>query len=269
MDRIESLRDAWVSGDREAASRVTDVAECPPAPASLDLRGCLDGATRAFGSTAFSTERPDQASAAAVAFVLARRSGGEGLPAPDTWITAVAHARGPGADALRLAVSTAMAEGSPRVGKHVDEEPDARAMLSAVASSVPGACETYGALGRGQTLASFAPAASPDHSPCVQHDLERKDGPGPAYGDGLWRAAAGAAALWRDEARALDEGVGVAEGRAREALQKRVDVIDAATKELAVHVVATTQTGQYKAGDTHRADDVPGDAGAGAKRGSP
>jgi hypothetical protein len=269
MDKIDSLHDAWLNSDREAASRVLDVVQCPSPPATVSMTACLDAAARAFGSTGFSEQHPDQASAAAVAFVVARGKAGDGLPAPDTWIAAVAGAPGVGADALRLAVATGMAEAAPRVGKHVEEEVDARAMMAAVAASVPGACDTYGALGRGDPLTSFSPAASPDHSPCVQHDLQRKDGPGPAYGDGVWRAAAGAAALWREEVRALEASVAVNDGAVKRALEKKLEVIEAATKELQVHVVTTTQQGQYKATDAHRADGVPLGADAGNKPSSP
>src|SRR5580658_878203 len=86
MDKIDTLRQAWASGDRQAAAHAVEVAECPPPPATFSVSPCLDAAARAFGSTAFSTEKPDQASAAAVAYVLARRRTGEGLPSPDTWL---------------------------------------------------------------------------------------------------------------------------------------------------------------------------------------
>jgi hypothetical protein len=62
----------------------------------------------------------------------------------------------------------------------------------------PGAWETYALVGN-MPVPAMPPAKQPDRSPCVQRDLERKDGPGAAYSHGVWRAAAGAMALWKDE----------------------------------------------------------------------
>jgi hypothetical protein len=252
MGKIESLRDALVEGDRDGASRAIEVGECPEAPKEANAASCLDGAARAFGAPTFSSTHPDQASAAAAAYLLVRRREGAGIPAADTWLEAIATSPGPGADALRLALASAMKEVVPRVGKHVDDEPAARGLLDAVAHAVPGACEAYAALGRGDPITSFSPAASPDHAPCVQHDLERKDGPGPAYGDGLWRAAAGGAALWKEASHALTLGIGITDGGVRRTLRRDLDVIEASTRELAVRTVTTTQTGQYGAASTHQ-----------------
>jgi hypothetical protein len=246
MAKIEALRDALAVGSREAALSAAAVSRCPE-PRSDDTVGpCLGAAAKAFGAPSFSAEHADQASAAAVAYLLVRDHDGVGMPRPDTWLAAIASAHGPGADALRLAVGAAMAHEAEVAGKRVDDEAAARALLAAVARAFPGACATYARLGRGDDLASFSPAESPDHSPCVQHDLERKEGPGPAYGDGLWRAAAGAEALWRDGARALTIGFATTEGPVRTALKKQLDVIDPATRALMVHLVATTQTGGYR-----------------------
>jgi hypothetical protein len=76
------------------------------------------------------------------------------------------------------------------------------------------------------------PPKEPDRDPCVQRDLERKDGPGAAYGHGVWRAAAGAMALWKDEARALRTGLDYAEVVVRPVLEARLAVIDAATARM-------------------------------------
>jgi hypothetical protein len=259
MSKIEALRDAWQSGDRKEASQVVEVPLCPEPPAAVSMTTCLSAAARAFGSPGFATDPPDQGSAAAVAFVLARRQSGEQIPEPDTWFRAIAGARGAGADALRLGLATAMAEASPHVGKAIDDEPSARAMLSAVATAIPGACGTYGALGRGAALESFAPAESPDHSACVQRDLARKDGPGGAYGDGLWRAAAAGATLWKEATTALQIGIAITEGSERRVLRKKLDALEAATKALNVRVVTTTQTGQYQAtgNGSHEAQAIP------------
>lgn len=251
MSRIEALRDALAVGSRENALGAVDVPACPELRTAASVAACLETTARAFGATAFSADQPDQASAAAVAFLLVRDHGGVGVPKPDTWLEAVAKASGAGADSLRLALATSMAEEAPLVGKHIEDEPAARALTGAVARAIPGACSSYAGLGAGKEIASFLPQESPDHSPCVQHDLERRDGPGPAYGDGIWRAAAGAAALWKDGAHALTIGFGTTEGPTRRAIQRKLAVIDTATRDLTVRVVSTTQTAGYGAAETH------------------
>jgi len=55
----------------------------------------------------------------------------------------------------------------------------------------------------------------------------------------------------------------------RRVLRKRLDIIEPATRELSVRVVATTQTGQYQATDAHRSEGVPLAGDGGAKRASP
>jgi hypothetical protein len=193
-------------------------------------RSCLDGYARAFGSKkGFDSNDPDQASAAAVALVVARDRRGELVPDEDHWTTALRQAHGPGADALRLAVANGMATLAPRVGKSVTDEAEAKALMHDVAGVLPGACETYVLL-----AGPKAPAASksPDRSACVKRDLERKDATAPS-GPGVWWAAAGMAALWKDEARALREGAALAEGPAKAALESKLEVIEAATAKMA------------------------------------
>jgi hypothetical protein len=271
MSKIEALRDALVVGNRDDALSVVEVPPCPEPHTQASMTPCLVATARAFGATTgFSADHPDQASAAAVAYLLVRHHDGLGIPRPDTWLEALASASGAGADALRLAVATAMADEAPHLGKHIDDEPAARVLLVAVARAIPGACGTYAALGRGAELASFSPQESPDHSPCVQNDLGRKDGPGPAYGDGLWRAAAAAAALWKDGERALTIGFGTTEGATRRSIQSKLGVIDPATRELAVRLVTTTQPGEYGAASSHRARSaIPGEEEGGTKAAPP
>jgi hypothetical protein len=257
MSKIEALRDALDLGSRDRALAAVEVAPCPQPHPEATLTACLDATARAFGATeGFSADPPDQASAATVAYLLVRDHDGVGIPRPDTWLEAVASSSGPGVDALRLAVAAAMAEDAPFIGKHIDTEPEARSMLGAVARTIPGACGTYARIARGADRTSFSAPDSPDHSPCVQHDLERKAGPGPAYGDGLWRAAAGAAALWKDSARALLVGFATTAGPIRKGVRKKLDVIDTATHELNLHVVSTSQSGGYEESEAHRAESV-------------
>jgi len=252
MSKIEALRDALDVGSRERALSAVEVPPCPEPDTEAGRTACLNATARAFGATdGFSADHPDQASAAAVAFLLVRDRSGAGIPRPDTWLEAVASSSGPGADALRLAVAAAMVEDAPFIGKPIETEPAARSMLGAVARAIPGACGTYSRLGRGADVASFTAPESPDHSPCVQHDLVRKDGPGPAYGDGLWRAVAGAAALWKDGARALLVGFATTAGPVRKGMRRKLDVIDAATHQLTVHVVTTSQSGGYEDSKAH------------------
>jgi hypothetical protein len=224
--KIETLRDALVQDDMVRASALATTPPCVDAT-------CLDPLARGLGSkTGFDEKNPDQASAAAVALLLVRDKRGDFVPDADRWITAMTVSRGQGADALRLAVAHGMAELAPRVGKRVDDEAEATALVHDMAIALPGACETYVALAKGG-VAPMPPEMRPDHAPCVQHDLERKDGAGAAYGFGVWRAAAGVAALWKDEARALRAGLDAAHGNARDALEAKLAVIDAATAKMA------------------------------------
>ena len=254
MSKIEALRDALDLGSRDRALSAVEVPPCPEPHSESARTACLDATARAFGAERFSAEHPDQASAATVAYVLVRDRDGVGIPRPDTWLEAIASSSGPGVDALRLAVAAAMAEDADFIGKHIDAEPAARSMLGAVARAIPGACGTYARLARGADVASLSPPDSPDHSACVQHDLERQAGPGPAYGDGLWRAAAGGAALWKDGARALLVGFSTTAGPVRKGVRKKLDVIDTATHLLTLHVVTTSQSGGYEESKAHGAE---------------
>jgi hypothetical protein len=229
--KMGTLRDALVDDDVARASAAVDAPRCEAAE-------CLDGLARAFGSkNGFDVRQPDQGSAAAVALVLVREKRGDVVPDADRWISAMTLARGEGADALRLAVAHGMAELAPRVGKRIDDEKEALGVVHDVALAIPGACETY-VLMASEALEAMPPEKHPDHAPCVQRDLERKDGPGAASGFGVWRAMAGVVALWKDEARALRTGLDYSDSKARAAIDAKLAVIDAATAKIDVKRVA-------------------------------
>jgi hypothetical protein len=113
----------------------------------------------------------------------------------------------------------------------VDTEDKARAMLAAVAQKLPGACDTYAAVGnKGEE--SLPPERTADHSPCVQRDLMRPDGPGAKYGIGLWRAAAAALAFWKDGLASLKEGLPLMqEERARVRVKQALAVLETGTSQ--------------------------------------
>jgi len=217
-----------------AALQDDDVAQADslaPGPRCEDDR-CVDALARAFGSKrGFDLHDPDQASAAAVAVLLVRDRRGDLAGDADRWIAALNIARGEGADALRLAVAHGMAELAPRIGKHIDDDAEATALVHDVAGALPGACPSYRLLAS-TPVDKMPPEQRPDHDPCVQRDLERKDGPGARYGFGVWRAAAGVVALWKDEARALRAGLGNAGEGARAEVEKKLAVIEPATAKI-------------------------------------
>jgi hypothetical protein len=231
--KVGTLRDALLDDDAARAASIVDGPACTET-------SCLDGIARALGSKkGFQTGDPDQASAAAVAVVLVRDRRGDLVPEADRWIAANTLARGFGADALRLAVARGMAEMAPRVGKPIDDEAEAAKVVHDLAGVLPSACETYVLLGS-TTADALPPAKRPEHAPCVQRDLERKDGPGAAYGYGVWRAAAGIVALWKDEVRALRVGLESADPAVRPALEAKLAVIEAATGKIALKAVQST-----------------------------
>jgi hypothetical protein len=225
--RVGELRDALVEDDAARASKVVATPPCADA-------GCLDGIARALGSKrGFDANDPDQASAAAVALLLVRDRRGDLAPEADRWIAAVTLAKGPGADALRLALARGMAELAPRVGtRWPGEDAALRALVHDVGAALPGSCETYARLGSGPADA-LPEKLRPERAPCVQRDLERKGGPGAAYGAGTRRAAAAIAALWREEAIALRSGLASADAATRPALAAKLGAIEAATAKMA------------------------------------
>ncbi len=230
---IEQLRDALADDSLERVNELTKtVPACVPPVRAPPPQGCLPESATALGSkTGFSVSPPDQASAAAVALLLVIAKRGDWVPLADSWIDAMKIGKGAGADALRLSVARGMAEVAATVGKPVLEDVDAVALLKAIATAIPGACATYAALGDGAAEEKLPPEMTPDHDPCVQKDLGRKEGPGGKYGVGLWRGAAGAVALWKEEIVALKTGMALMEGKPKETLAKKLAVIESATSK--------------------------------------
>src|SRR5580700_836588 len=125
--KVTSVRDALIEDDPDAIAHATTVPECTDAT-------CLQTLALALGSPkGFDSNNPDQASAAAVALVVARDRRGELVPDELHWTMALREAHGPGADALRLAVAKGMAELAGRVGKPWRDEADAKSVMHDVA----------------------------------------------------------------------------------------------------------------------------------------
>jgi hypothetical protein len=227
-DKIDVLRDALAQGDAAAVTKATrDAPGCARVTeaGSRAPESCLGEIATWLGSkTGFHFDPPDQAAAATAAIAVAREGRGEWLPAPEAWLATVRAGTGPGADALRFAMARAITESATSLAVPVATEGDARALMSAVARSVPGACDTYARLGEGIDPEAGPPERTADHSPCVQQDLERKGGPREhgRYSAGVWRAAMGASALWKDAIAALNEGVAHAPESDRAKLAARV-----------------------------------------------
>lgn len=231
--KLDGLRDALASEDVTAATGVSS-----PRCEEATIATCLSALGKVFGAKRdFDAKDPEHASAAAVAVVVLRERRADWVPAPETWFRAVMSAKGAGAESLRLAVATRMAEIAPSVAKKPDDEKEALEVARAIGTAIPGACATYALLAPGIDVEKMPPEKSPDHAPCVQRDLRRPGGPGGAYGHGGWRAAAGALALWKDEVGALQAGVEMTEGAAKRALQKKLEVIEAATKKIELKTV--------------------------------
>jgi hypothetical protein len=126
-----------------------------------------------------------------------------------------------------------MAEAAPIVGRKIDDEDAAKAAMKAIAAAIPGACPTYWLLGSGVSARTIPPEHSADHAACVHKDLARREGPGGSYGSGVPRAVEGALALWRDTERALRLGLPNAEAGPKAVLEKKLAVIEAATRRIA------------------------------------
>ena len=170
-------------------------------------KSCLDLVANYMGSkNGFHADRPDQASCAAVAVILSRDKRGDMIPNANAWMDMLKIGKGPGPDALRLAVARAMASEAPNVGQDYEDEAGAKKLIAAVEAAIPGACDTYAAIARGDAVDAMPPELHPDHSACVQRDLARREGPGGRYGTGVFRAAEAAASLWRAEERMLRIG---------------------------------------------------------------
>jgi hypothetical protein len=214
----------------------------------------------------FDEKKPDQVSAAAVAIVVARDHHGSDVGSPEVWLAAMRRAAGPGADALRLAVALEMSRTVSKDARALETDEDGQGFVLHVAAAIPGACNTYDLLGAGKNPDTMPPQDSPDHSACVQNDLARKDGPGSSYGQGLFRAAAGALALWKAALSALHEGSGQMQGTSRAALDQRLVTLDAETAKIVPKTVAAPGGNLWNhLAQGHSAPLVRFDAGAGGR----
>lgn len=231
MAKIERLSRALESKSPEAVRHATEgLPACPPAQNPLDDAPCLGDVARALGGKGgFAATRPDQATDAAVAVLLARDEDGSRVARADVWLAEIKEGKGAGVDALRLATARQMAKAAPKVGRALEDDAAAREVLAAVASSVPGACPTYARLGAGADAATLPVELSPDHAACVQKDLARREGPGPRYGTGLFRALEGALAVWREAERALRQGAELARPEPHVALEEALRTVEPAT----------------------------------------
>jgi hypothetical protein len=257
MAKIEAVRDGLAADDvSQVKSATDDFPACQEPFTVLPEKGCFPDIAAAFGSkTGFNAKTPDQASAAVAALVLVRERRGDWFSNADVWLGAIRTGKGAGIDALRLAVARQMASAAPDVGVAIDDEKQTLPLLKAIGTAIPGACATYTALASGIEEKSLPPEMMPDHSPCVQKDLARKDGPGGTYGHGPFRAAEGATALWREAAAALREGLASMGGQPRQTVEGKLTPIDTATAKIALKKI-TREDGWIK-----DITDLHGDAG--------
>lgn len=252
MGRVEEIRDEL---ERDSPRFSDALAKCG------DRAKCAKDVATSIGGT-FDDKKPDQISAAAVAVVVARDRHATDAGSPDVWLAAMRKAKGPGADALRLATALAMKSAVDKHAHRVDTDEGARAFMADVAASIPGACKTYDALGAGADPNTMPPVDSPDHSACVQRDLGRKDGPGGAYGQGIFRAAAGARALWTEALAALHEGEAQTDPSAKDALSRRLAALDEGTPKIALKVVEAPAGNAWGQMVEQHQTPLGGDAGA-------
>ena len=236
MAKLDGLEQALVAGDDAAlAKTLAEYPKCemPPLERALDglspSKGCLPDIATALGSRkGYAPKPPDQSANAAAAIVLARDKRGDVLGESDVWLGMLRGGEGPGPSSLRIATATRMADVAPKVGREIDDEAAAAELAKAIASAIPGACPTYHHIG--DTPASKLPAAlEPDHAACVQHDLSRRDGPGPGYGFGTFRAAEGAMSLWRATEAALRLGAKVSPPKVRAIVEQKLAIIEPRT----------------------------------------
>lgn len=247
-----------ISGENIVALNVSLGAGAPKvedAPACTnDGPACMTALASYMGSkTGFHADKPDQASCAAVAVALVRDHRGDLAPDANAWLTMLKSGQGAGVDALRMAVATEMARVAPDVGVKADDEATATKLIAAVSRSVAGACDTYGAIARGEPLDKMVPELHPDHSACVQRDLSRRDGPGGRYGRDTFRAAEGAAALWREEERALRMGLAASGPNAKKLVTEKLAIIEPATLKISLKKVDSAEDQMLTAmlGDVH------------------
>ncbi len=235
------------------APKVDDAPAC-----GADGPACLTTLATYMGSrSGFRSDKPDQASCAAVAVTLVRDHRGDLSPDANAWLNMLKSGQGVGVDALRMAVATEMARVAPDVGVRAEDDETAKKIIAAVAHSIPGACDTYAAIARGDALSAMVPELHPDHSACVQRDLSRRDGPGGRYGANIFRAAEGAAALWREEERSLRMGLGASGPNAKKLVTEKLAVIEPITLKISLKKVESAEDEML----TMMLGDVHADAG--------
>lgn len=288
MAKIDGVKNALEKDDAAAIKEAVDgypaCADAPPVavlPTQASPRelGCLAQIATAVGSKrGFNFASPDQSSTTATTIVLMRDNRGDWMSHPDSWLTAMKTGKGPGPDALRLAVARKMAESAPFVGRKLDDEKDQRAAMKAIAESIPGACPAYWMLGTGADPKSLPAEHSSEHAACVQHDLQRREGPGASYGDGIIRALEASLALWRETERSLRVGLPNASATTKTVLDGKLKTIEGATQAIATTKLATNITSEATQfmGDVHAEagiilwkDAGAKDAGPDAEAGAP
>lgn len=228
--RVGRLERALIDDDAgDLSSALRDLSPCD-ASLSLEARKpCFDALARGFGSKeGFVIDPPSHAAAAAAATVVVRDHSGWMLGASATWTTVLRESRGDGADVLRLAVARALLDAKVALSGAVDahDEATARRFLGAVASAVPGSCETYRRLADGVSDRALPPPLRADHSACVQGDLTQPGGPGAAFGSGVARATAGATESVRRTLGALRQGLERTREPARVRLERELTELE-------------------------------------------
>lgn len=183
---------------------------------------CLDALSRDLGSTrGYSAVKPDQASVAAVAVLVARDGHGDWATGLDEWLEVMRKGKGPGADALRLAVSMRLAKVLP-TWAHPLTDAELAGFFRDVGRAIPGSCTTYALLGAGKDDASLPIENQSDHAACVQKDLGRGGGPGGTYGHGPWRAATALLSLAKETLSAIETGAPLEGAKYKDTTNDRV-----------------------------------------------
>lgn len=225
---MEAIRDALATDRAVQRDALGSFAAC--SKASSD--GCLEEISKAIGGGHFLAEKPDNPSLSAMSIVLERDGHVGRVPSPESWLAVMKGGRGPASDTLRLAILRALAREAKVYDHPLTSELEARALMRVVGASVPGACATYVALGDGVDVKTMKAEESPDHSPCVHKDLSRREGPGPRYGEGIYRAAEAAATLLRETERAIRMGIELTEEPGRSFARDKLGIVEKATLAL-------------------------------------
>lgn len=239
MAKIERLKTGLIEEEQGTIDSALDgVPRCPDTPsealapgqASARDKGCLSDIANAFGSkNGFNAMPVDQAAAATAASAILREQRGDLVAHSDAWLSVVKTGKGTGIDVLRLAIARRMQQVQGKVGRHIETEQEAVETLKAIGSAIPGACPTYVLLGNGTPASGLAAPLSAEHSACVQHDLARREGMGPSYGAGVFRALEGSLALWRETERALRVGLPHMGEETKKVFQENLKQIERAT----------------------------------------